>query len=615
MTETLATVALAASTFPLSVLIKITGVLAVALVAVRILRPATATLRHLVLACAFGAVAALPVVAVVAPAMTVTVERPAPVSPVVLPITVATVADQRNGIPPMRSEHAAAAGDIADTPARSALPLAAWAAGATIAMVPVLLIPARLRRLRRTARHWGKGDDALQTIGAARHRACVLLHDEVTVPLTCGVIRPAIILPVDAPRWSDDDLRHALVHEMEHVRRADWAVHVATRVVCALYWFHPLVWLAWRRLRLEAERACDDAVLRNGEPAAYAEQLVTLARRQVIRAPVPPLSMAGPTDLSTRVRALLDETQVRGPVSAAATAAVVAAAVLCTVVVAPLSAAPIRPVQAPSDAPAFDVVSIRENRSGDQGQRINRLPGGRVVTSNFPLRNLILFAYGLQPQQLIGGPDWMDSARWDITAQAPGEFPITEPGTVGAPQLMMQRMLADRFRLAVHTETRELPIYALTLARADRRLGSQIQPAAIDCLTVLSAALAKAKQEGGGLPPSPQRPNGAPGCGTRFDGRTLSAGGTSMAALARSLSGMVGRLVEDRTGLEGGFDFDLEFAVDPALAAAGAPRPADDANLPSIFTALQEQLGLKLDAARAPVEVLVIDSVDRPAEN
>ena len=100
----------------------------------------------------------------------------------------------------------------------------------------------------------------------------------------------------------------------------------------------------------------------------------------------------------------------------------------------------------------------------------------------------------------------------------------------------------------------------------------------------------------------------------RFDGRRVTAGGTSMAALARNLAGPVGRLVVDRTGLAGGFDFDLEFTADlPAAAAAGLPPP--DANAPSIFTALQEQLGLKLEATRAPVEVLAIDGVERPTEN
>src|SRR6202023_3733311 len=107
----------------------------------------------------------------------------------------------------------------------------------------------------------------------------ILLHDDIVVPMTCGVLRPAIVLPTDAEEWSDADLRHAIVHELEHVRRADWPVHILARFVSAMYWFHPLVWIAWRRLCLDSERACDDAVLLGAEQTAYAEQLVRLARR------------------------------------------------------------------------------------------------------------------------------------------------------------------------------------------------------------------------------------------------------------------------------------------------------------------------------------------------
>jgi uncharacterized protein (TIGR03435 family) len=232
-----------------------------------------------------------------------------------------------------------------------------------------------------------------------------------------------------------------------------------------------------------------------------------------------------------------------------------------------------------------------------------------------PLRMLIISAFGLQPQQLAGGPDWIDSARYDITAQASGEFAVTEPGTVGPLNLMMQRMLTDRFQLAVRTEKRELPIYTLTLARSDRRLGPRIRTAAIDCQAAMNNLMKQA--QGGGAPPAPpQRPDGGPGCGMRMGpGSQLTAGGTSMAALARLLAVPVGRLVLDRTGLDGGFDFDLEFTADPAAPAGAAGAPPANANAPSIFTALEEQLGLKLQAERAPVEVLVIDRVERPTEN
>lgn len=614
---TVTTVALALSAFPLSAIVKATAVLAAALIAVHGMRRARASMRHLVLVSAFAVVLAMPLAGLVLPELTVPIERPSAVPSVVLPITMATpIEPVRAGSLPegARGDEAV---EASATISPRALFAGLWAAGVLVSLIPVMLTPVRLRQLHRTARHWPDGQTLLQDIGAGPHRVAVLRHQEVCAPLTCGVIRPAIVLPADAPRWRGDELRRALVHELEHIRRADWPIHVATRIVCAIYWFHPLAWIAWRRLGLEAERACDDAVLRMEEPTAYAQQLVTLARRHMTAAPLPALSMAGATDLSARVAAMLDETQARGRLGLARASIVIAAAALLTAAVAPLRAAQAgqTPQSPAASAPAFDVVSIKENKSGAQIQGMRRQPGGRLVINNLSVRFLILNSYGLQPQQLIGGPDWIDSARYDINAQAPGEFPIAEPGTVGAAQLMMQRMLAERFQLAVHTETRELPIYALTVARKDGRLGPRIRTAAIDCQAVLTAGLKKA-ESGGGMPSAPQRPDGGPGCGMRIgSGGQLTVGGTSMEALARILAVPVGRLVEDRTGLTGGFDFDLEYTVDPATVGAGAQLPPPVANAPSIFTALEEQLGLKLEAIRAPVEVLVIDRVERPTED
>src|SRR4029077_512611 len=128
------------------------------------------------------------------------------------------------------------------------------------------------------------GELLVRTLAAEagiRRRVEVLSHEEIVAPITCGLLRPAIVLPSDAKDWSDADFRHAIVHELEHVRRVDWLVHLVARFVCAVYWFHPLVWIAWRGLCLESERACDDAVLRGAEQTAYAEQLVGLARRML----------------------------------------------------------------------------------------------------------------------------------------------------------------------------------------------------------------------------------------------------------------------------------------------------------------------------------------------
>jgi hypothetical protein len=164
----------------------------------------------------------------------------------------------------------------------------------------------------------------------------VLISDQISSPLTCGLRKAAVILPKDARDWDELDLRRAMVHELEHVRRGDWLTQVIARVVCACYWFHPLVWVGWRRLRLEAERACDDAVVRTSEATDYAEQLVSLAERM---STAPAASgMANRSDLSKRVTAVLDPQQRRGRATRWMAACALGVAAVIAVAIAPLEA-------------------------------------------------------------------------------------------------------------------------------------------------------------------------------------------------------------------------------------------------------------------------------------
>jgi TonB family protein len=153
--------------------------------------------------------------------------------------------------------------------------------------------------------------------------------------MTCGVVRPAIVLPADAPGWNPEDLERALVHELAHVARNDWAIHCVARAVCALYWFHPLVWMALRRLELEAERACDDAVLERSEATAYADQLVAVARR-LSAGKSPVLAMANRKDLELRVKSVLDGGRRRGRAGRWCVALASAASVALLLTVSPL---------------------------------------------------------------------------------------------------------------------------------------------------------------------------------------------------------------------------------------------------------------------------------------
>jgi hypothetical protein len=168
----------------------------------------------------------------------------------------------------------------------------------------------------------------------------VLLHNEIATPFAVGFWFPTIMLPADAPLWPDGDLRRALIHELAHVRRRDWALQLAAWTACAFHWFNPLVWIARRRLCLEAERACDDAVVTRDGSAEYADQLVSLAERVSRGVPPPALAMARRSDLSARVSAVLDSAQRRGPTGNAMAAIILLAMAVTVMGVASLQAEP-----------------------------------------------------------------------------------------------------------------------------------------------------------------------------------------------------------------------------------------------------------------------------------
>jgi len=261
--------------------------------------------------------------------------------------------------------------------------------------------------------------------------------------------------------------------------------------------------------------------------------------------------------------------------------------------------------QSPPTLPAqleFEVAVVKKNVSGNPGASFGSQPGGRIVVVNNTLRNIIRNTWNLQPFQIVGGPDWLDVDRWDITAK--GAEGITAPQQL---MLMMRALLADRFKLMTHNEARETPVFALVLARPDGKFGPKFRKSEADCAEVYAASER-------GTPPPP-RPAGQSQCGnTNSSGtatsRTIRASGVRLADFARNLSGSTGRYVVDRTGLSGYFDIELTFA--PDQVGAGGTDPSD---VPSLFAAIQEQLGLKLESQRVPVDVLVIDSAQRPVDH
>lgn len=277
--------------------------------------------------------------------------------------------------------------------------------------------------------------------------------------------------------------------------------------------------------------------------------------------------------------------------------------------------------QAPSQLPQFEVATIKPNKSGDNRIMMQIQPGGRLNATNVTLRMLIRNAYLLQDFQIIGGPSWQNDDHFDVVAKAESDglgdpFQSERRGEPSRGQLMLRQLLADRFKLVVHNEDREMPIFALVLNRADGKLGPQMKVSEVDC-----NAMGRGRGRGPAGPPAPPQPGERMPCGIRIAPGNMSVGGSTMAQFANTLGMFVGRVVVDKTGLSGNYEFNLTWTPDNLpQRPPGAPEPLIngapiDPNGPSIFTAVQEQLGLKLDSQKGPVSVLVIDRAEHPTEN
>ena len=267
-----------------------------------------------------------------------------------------------------------------------------------------------------------------------------------------------------------------------------------------------------------------------------------------------------------------------------------------------------------AQAPRFEIVSIKPTPPETQGGGFQLLPGGRVTWRNSTLKGMVAAAYQRftwDSREIVGGPDWFNEARFDVVALAPGGLPPVDADGFPSQLLAMVRaVLANRFRLVAHWETRERSLYDLVLDRADRRLGPKLVPVAMDCAQIAAATVA-------GSPPG-SRPGRGRECNFSLtaEGGALQGNAVTIAVLARFLAAEgLGREVVDRTGLSGTFDVDLLYLPEHAVGGIPPERLALDPRFqgrPALITALREQLGLKLEATRGPVEVLVIDSVERP---
>jgi bla regulator protein BlaR1 len=414
-------------------------------------------------------------------------------------------------------------------------------------------------------------------------------------PGVFGLVHPVLLWPRSVgERLEDRQVEAILSHELAHVRRHDNLAAAVHMVVEVLFWFHPLVWWLGTRLVDERERACDEEVIRWGsEPQVYAESILKICE---LYAEVPLDCVAGVTgsDLKKRIERIM-ENNARTALNAwrkvlVATTGVMA--IVGPIVLGALNAPRLRAQSLADDAsgPSFASVSIKTHTPGDTGvYPITTGPDGTSVWKNVTLRVLLRTGYGLP---VSGGPDWLSIDRFDIETRAE-----RHPTDAQWP-LMWRKLLADRFNLIVHTDTQVAPVYGLVLARNDGTLGPQIRPSACagKDTTPLSGPL-DPKQ------PQPLR------CGEiRSRPGTLAARWATVEELStQMLSLMFGHKVVDRTGLTERYDLHAEWTPAP-----GPPGPQAVGVGPATFTAIEEQLGLKLESEQGTVDTLVIDHVERP---
>jgi uncharacterized protein (TIGR03435 family) len=284
------------------------------------------------------------------------------------------------------------------------------------------------------------------------------------------------------------------------------------------------------------------------------------------------------------------------------------------------AAIPLRAAQDPNPLPRFEVVTVKPSKGpmGERGQ-----PGGRYIatrTVKFFIADAFFFATPLAGSRVIGGPEWINSDLFEIDGKAATPWPRSPDGPPREVFLMIRSVLEERFKLKTHMETREMPVYELVLARADGSLSPQLRDSTAACDAVIAAVTA------GGAPPTRQ-PNEPPPCGAMRGPARVLAGGLPMQQFANMLTNIMAdangpaggsdaRLVIDKTGLSGRFAFTLAWT--PEKIPEGTPPPGIppiDPNGPRLETALQEQLGLKLQPARSRLDVVVIDSIEEPTPN
>ena len=427
--------------------------------------------------------------------------------------------------------------------------------------------------------------------------ARLLVSAVAQTPAVIGWLRPVVLVPAGAlAGLPPDQVEALLLHELAHIRRGDYLVGMLQSLAEAILFYHPAIWWVSGHIRTERELCCDDiAVAEVGDVITYARALAAMETSRLF--PTYGAVAANGGSLVERIARLLGqprpmERTFPGPAAMAILLGIAALGVIAQ----------------PAARPKFEVASIKPSEQVSF-MAIRPLPSGRLIV-NAPLRLMIQNAYRLQPFQIVGGPRWIDSERYTIEAKAEGN-----PDRAQMME-MLQSLIEDRFHFQSHRETRELPVYDLVAAKGGVKMAAP------------SGHCADWDRDGPPPPPSGSGQSAVP-CGHLII--SLRPGNSSMQGddvpvpeLTRMLAVVLGRDVIDKTGYTGKLNIRLDFTPDSTTAGLpNVPRPMEPINPPpsaesgppSIFTVVQQQLGLKVESTKGPVEVLVIDHVERPSAN
>jgi bla regulator protein blaR1 len=463
-------------------------------------------------------------------------------------------------------------------------------------------------------------------------RVEMLLSRATIEPGIFGMSRPVLLWPERISQHLETaHLEAILAHELWHVRRRDNLAAALHMMVEAIFWFHPLVWWLGARLVDERERACDEEVLASGsERRVYAESILKVCEF-CVGSPLACVSGVTGSDLKKRMVHIMSEhvAQKLDLSKKLLLAVAGAAAIAAPIVIGLVHATPLR-AQSQTDnaSPRFQSFTITPSQPPDSTlppgtKQVTKMmfgPDKGFIAANVTLQTMIQDAYGVQANQIVGAPDWLNSERFDVEGKvspSQGAGASSQPFTADGPDApkariesdatavkqMMQAALADHTKLVVHTETRVLPTYALVVAEG----GSKLQPSPAGHVNIDEGPVV----EFGSRPVNMMSVK----INDHMDSAhviELKARGMSLNDLAEDLARQLGQPVINKTGLTGLYAFQLHWTKDAAQPGSTDSASADS---PSLLTAVQEQLGLKLEPQKGPTEVVVIDHVEKPTEN